>query len=138
MDSCSTPASAAAMHANPTPRTTRVTHTARATVRASTVGGVLVALHSAFMLFACPQRRPVRTAPLSAHCNGLRGQAAGERDRRQRRAQTVAPYTLTPTPVLLPRTGLQSRDIDGGTPNEAVGSAPGVDGACDRRLSAPQ
>eukprot|EP00965_Chrysotila_dentata_P100190 3309328-Pleurochrysis_carterae.AAC.1 len=31
-------------------------------------------------------------APLSALCTGLRGQAAGERDRRQRRDQPVAPY----------------------------------------------
>eukprot|EP00965_Chrysotila_dentata_P062774 2079712-Pleurochrysis_carterae.AAC.1 len=50
----------------------------------------------------------------------------------------MSPLKLTPTPVLLPRTGLRSRDIVGGKPGEATESAPGVDGQCDRRLSAPQ
>eukprot|EP00965_Chrysotila_dentata_P133840 4426509-Pleurochrysis_carterae.AAC.1 len=43
-----------------------------------------------------------------------------------------SPPTLTPTTVLLPRTGLQLRVIAGGTPNEATESAPVVDGQCDR------
>eukprot|EP00965_Chrysotila_dentata_P259287 6213509-Pleurochrysis_carterae.AAC.1 len=38
----------------------------------------------------CAPSPPARTAPLSAHCKGLRGQAVGERNRRQRRAQ---PYS---------------------------------------------
>eukprot|EP00965_Chrysotila_dentata_P064979 2154504-Pleurochrysis_carterae.AAC.1 len=46
---------------------------------------------------------------------------------------------LTPTPVLLPRTGLQSRAIVGSTPSEATGSVPMVDhGQCDRPPSTPQ
>eukprot|EP00965_Chrysotila_dentata_P158149 5224950-Pleurochrysis_carterae.AAC.1 len=48
-DCCSTPTSAAAMHANPTPRTTRVTRTAHGSGARPIVGGVLVALHFAFM-----------------------------------------------------------------------------------------
>eukprot|EP00965_Chrysotila_dentata_P127671 4221767-Pleurochrysis_carterae.AAC.1 len=38
------------------------------------------------------------------------------------------PPTLMPTPVLLHRTGLQSRAVAGGTPDEAAGSVPVVDG----------
>eukprot|EP00965_Chrysotila_dentata_P060138 1994030-Pleurochrysis_carterae.AAC.1 len=40
--------------------------------------------------------------------------------------------------VLLPRTGLQSRAVVGGTPDEADGSAPVLDGQCDRPPSTPQ
>eukprot|EP00965_Chrysotila_dentata_P079880 2634484-Pleurochrysis_carterae.AAC.2 len=92
MDSCSTPASAAAMHATSMPRTTRVTRTAHGNgASAPSIDGACARTTFAFMLFARP-RRSLRTAPLSTHCTGLRGHAAGERDRRQRRAQRVAPY----------------------------------------------
>eukprot|EP00965_Chrysotila_dentata_P078581 2589689-Pleurochrysis_carterae.AAC.1 len=67
MDSCSTPASAAAMHANLTPRTTRVTHTAHGDGarphRRWCSGRTALRLHG-----VCVPSPPVRTAPLSAHC----------------------------------------------------------------------
>eukprot|EP00965_Chrysotila_dentata_P260356 6213876-Pleurochrysis_carterae.AAC.1 len=39
-------------------------------------------------------------------------------------------------PVLLPCTGLQSRAVASGMPDEAAGSAPVVNGQCDWRPSA--
>eukprot|EP00965_Chrysotila_dentata_P050355 1668160-Pleurochrysis_carterae.AAC.1 len=53
-------------------------------------------------------------------------------------ALNPSPPTFTPTPVLLPRTGLQSRVIAGGTSDEATGSVPVANGQCYRHLSAPQ
>eukprot|EP00965_Chrysotila_dentata_P105681 3490650-Pleurochrysis_carterae.AAC.1 len=43
----------------------------------------------------------------------------------------LLPPSLTSTPLLLPRTGLQSRDIASGTFDEALGSALVAKGKCD-------
>eukprot|EP00965_Chrysotila_dentata_P105326 3478588-Pleurochrysis_carterae.AAC.1 len=79
------------MHATPTPKTKRVTRTAYGN---GTRPCDLWCLrqHCTRLCAACVPSPPVRTAPLSTHCTGLRGQAAGKRDRRQRRTQPVAPY----------------------------------------------
>eukprot|EP00965_Chrysotila_dentata_P177338 5857076-Pleurochrysis_carterae.AAC.1 len=53
-------------------------------------------------------------------------------------ALNPSPCTLTPTPLSLPCTCLQSRAVAGGTPDEAAGSAPVVDDQCDQRPSTPQ
>eukprot|EP00965_Chrysotila_dentata_P096314 3183001-Pleurochrysis_carterae.AAC.1 len=79
------------MHANPTPRTTRLTRTADGN-GARPCHFWCLRPHRTRLCADCVPSEPVRTAPLSTHCTGLRGQAAGKCDRRQRRAQPVAPY----------------------------------------------
>eukprot|EP00965_Chrysotila_dentata_P067388 2230278-Pleurochrysis_carterae.AAC.1 len=114
VDGCSTPAPAAAMHTAPTPRTTRVTRTAYGN-GARPCHLWCLSLHWTRLCAVCVTSPPASTAPRSTDCIGLKGQAAGKRDRRQRRAQPVAPCA---------RTGLQSMAVAGGTPDEAAGSAP--------------
>eukprot|EP00965_Chrysotila_dentata_P008457 275524-Pleurochrysis_carterae.AAC.3 len=84
MDSYSTPASVAAMHATPMPRRTRVMRTAHGNGarphRPTTV--LAPALHSS--------KHCLRV--LTARSKRRLGHAASERDRRQRRAQRVARY----------------------------------------------
>eukprot|EP00965_Chrysotila_dentata_P101000 3336407-Pleurochrysis_carterae.AAC.5 len=71
MDSCSTPASAAAMHATPTPRMTRVTRTAHGNGARPHYRWLFGRTALRFYVVCVPST-PVCTAPLSAHCKDLR------------------------------------------------------------------
>eukprot|EP00965_Chrysotila_dentata_P084292 2783666-Pleurochrysis_carterae.AAC.1 len=73
------------MHATSTPRTTRVTRTAYD--NGARLGHPFcLRLYCIRLCAVCVASPPARTEPLSAHCIGLMGHPAGERDRRQRRA----------------------------------------------------
>eukprot|EP00965_Chrysotila_dentata_P146877 4849378-Pleurochrysis_carterae.AAC.1 len=88
---CSTPAPSAATNATPTPRTTRVTRTACGNgARPCHLPPVPeLALHTPLRCLGDLTARPHGASEHALHWP--RRQAAGERDRRQRRAQPVAP-----------------------------------------------
>eukprot|EP00965_Chrysotila_dentata_P039818 1322774-Pleurochrysis_carterae.AAC.2 len=93
MDSCSTPASAAAMHATPMPKKTRVTRTAHGNgVRPHQLW--CLHLHCIRPNAVCVPSPPAPHGASEHASHWLQGaaHAAGERDRRQQRADRVAPY----------------------------------------------